>query len=102
VVIPLTALWGTTSDSDAREPLLVVEEGSHNDNFWSVERKACCGVLDALQRFDCGGRESSQESVAVVEASDDPCCFSCEERPDSAYVVESNPTKSGFYPPPCD
>ena len=48
-----------------------------------------------------GGRESSQERVAVVEASDDErldqhlCCFTCEEGPDPVDVVESNSTRSG-------
>jgi len=44
---------------------------------------------------------SNQERVAVFEASDDKrldqdlCCFTCEEGPDPADVVESNSTRSG-------
>ena len=59
-----------------------------------VEHKSRCRVLDALQRLDRGGRESSQERVAVVEAGDDKCldqelcCFPCEEGSDSVDVVE--------------
>ena len=43
----------------------------------------------------------SQEKVAVVEESDDECldqdlcCFTCEEGPDPADVVETNSTRSG-------
>ena len=63
--------------------------------FRQVEHEACCSILDTLQRFDCGGRESSQERIAVVEAGDDErldqglSCFPREEGPDPADVVES-------------
>ena len=58
-------------------------------------------VLDALQRLDRGGRQSSQERVAVVEAGDDECldqelrCFPPEEGSDPADVVESKSAGSG-------
>ena len=66
-----------------------------------VENKSCYWVLDALQRLDRGGRESSQERVAVVEAGDDECldqelcCFPCEEGSDQADVVESKTCRIG-------
>ena len=53
-----------------------------------VTCEARCRILDALQRFNRSGRESSQERFAVVEAGDDQLldlklsCFPCEERPD--------------------
>ena len=65
-----------------------------------VEHDSCCRILDALQRFDRGGRESSQERVAVVEAGDDKCldqelcCFPCEEGLDPV-DVESKSAGSG-------
>ena len=49
-----------------------------------------------LQRYNCPGRESSQERDAVVEARDDErldqelSCFPHEERPDPADVVGAN------------
>jgi len=49
----------------------------------------------------CGGREFGQERVAVVEAGDDErldqdlCCFTHDEGPDPAYVVESDSTRLG-------
>jgi len=52
------------------------------------EHQVRCCVLDALYTFDCRGRESSQERVAVVKASDDErldqdlYCFTCEEGPE--------------------
>ena len=39
--------------------------------FRLVEHEACCSILDTLQRFNHGGRESSQERVVVVGAGDD-------------------------------
>ena len=59
-----------------------------------VEHKWRCRVLDVLQRLDGGGRESSQERVAVVEAGEDECwdqelrCFPYEERSDPAAVAQ--------------
>ena len=41
-------------------------------------------MLDTLQSFDRGGRESSQERAAVVEAGDD-------ERLDQELVIEHSP-----------
>ena len=51
----------------------VTEEGGHVEEHRQVEHESCCHVLDALQMLDRGGRESSQEQVAVVEAGDDEC-----------------------------
>ena len=51
-----------------REPLEVAEERGHVGRLLQVEHESCCRGLDALQRLDGGGRESSQERVAVVEA----------------------------------
>ena len=56
---------------------------------------------DTLQRFKHGGRESSQERVALAVAGDDQrldkelSCFTCEEGPDPADVVESKSAGSG-------
>ena len=50
-----------------------MEEGGHMGELWQVKHKVCCSVLDTLQRFDSGGRESSQEQVAGVEAGDGEC-----------------------------
>ncbi|KAK0146345.1 hypothetical protein N1851_014339 [Merluccius polli] len=61
----LAGAWGLTSGSKWRE------ERGHVGELRQVEHESCCRVLDALQRLDRGGRESSQERVAVVEAGDD-------------------------------
>ena len=44
-----------------RESVEVTEERGHVGELRQVEHESCCHVLDALQRLDCGGRESSQE-----------------------------------------
>ena len=52
-----------------------------------------------LQRFSLRGMKSSQEKVAVVLAGDDQRLDQelcpCEERPDTADVVEDKPAESG-------
>ena len=47
------------------------EERGQVGELRQVEHESCCRVLDALQRLDHGGRESSQERVAVVEVRDE-------------------------------
>ncbi|KAK0135808.1 hypothetical protein N1851_028305 [Merluccius polli] len=67
--------------SYSREPVEVMEGEGHLGEIWQVKHKACCSVLDTLQRFDCRDSKSSQEQVAVVEVGDDErldqelCCF---------------------------
>ena len=52
----------------------------------------CCSIL--VQWFSRRGWESSQNTVAVVQAGDDQLldqefhCILCEERPDRADIVE--------------
>ena len=72
----------------------------HVGELRQVEHESCCRVLDALQRLGRGGRQSSQERVAAVEAGDECldqvlCCFPPEEGSDPADVVESKSAGSG-------
>ena len=72
----------------------VTEKGGHRGETWAVEHKECCNVLEKLQRFDHGGRETSQERGAVVKAGDDErfhqelSCFPLEKGPDPGDVVK--------------
>ena len=85
-----------------REPVEVAEEmRGHVGELRQVVHESRCRVLDALQRLDRRGRESSQERVAVVEVGDDECldqelcCFPREEGLNPADVVESKSAGSG-------
>ena len=79
----------------------VAEERGHVGELRQVVHESCCSVLEALQRLDRRGRESSQERVAVVEEGDDECldqelrCFPREEGSDLVDVVESKSAGSG-------